>query len=40
MFALVFARRAGVTIARPIEDGVASEKEMERQVEMQTAKSD
>ncbi|KAF5552785.1 quinate transport [Fusarium napiforme] len=35
----LFARRAGVTIARPIEDGVASEKEMEREAVMQSSKS-
>ncbi|CVK95699.1 related to quinate transport protein [Fusarium mangiferae] len=35
----LFARRAGVTIARPVEDGVASEKEMEREVVMQSGKS-
>lgn len=40
MFVLVFARRAGVTIARPVEDGVASEKEMGRHAEMQSPKSD
>ncbi|KAF5535397.1 quinate transport [Fusarium phyllophilum] len=35
----LFARRVGVIIARPAEDGVAGEKEMERQVAMQSAKS-
>ncbi|KAK2930943.1 Sugar/inositol transporter [Fusarium oxysporum f. sp. vasinfectum] len=36
----LFARRAGITIARPVEDGVASEKEMGRHAEMQSPKSD
>ncbi|KAF5624326.1 quinate transport [Fusarium sp. NRRL 52700] len=35
----LFARRADVTIPIPVEDGVLSEKEAERQTEVQSAKS-